>query len=145
MLLKVHSKTGIDVSPLFKITPGLSRGLCGCGDICGALVGGGLVLGMIYGKEIDKNHPFTLIKTGLIALIEGNAVFEKEELHPSFSAGSRVSRLYRVFVNKFGSANCSDILHGEQINIKEVCQEIINAVSQWTVELIKVGPKFWTG
>ncbi len=138
MLLKVRSETGIDVTPLFKITPGLSKGLCGCGDICGALVSGGLILGLVYGKEIDKNHPFTLIKTGLIALIKGNAVFEKKELHPSFSAGSRVGRLYRAFVNKFGSANCRDILNRKQTNIKNTCKDIINAVSQWTVELISL-------
>jgi len=138
VLLKVNSETGINMSPLFKITPGLSGGLAGCGDICGALVGGALALGMVYGKEIDKRHPFTLVKAGLVALKEGSAIFEKEELHPSFAASFRVSYLYRAFINKFGSANCRDILPQGQKNIEEIerCKEVINSVGQWTSELI---------
>ncbi len=139
VLLEIGFKTGIDMSPLLKITPGLSLGLAGRGDICSALVGGALALGMVYGKEIDKRRPFTLIKAGLVALKEGNAIFQKEDLHPSFTTSFRVSHLYRAFVNKFGSANCRDILPKGQANIEqiELCKEIIHTVSQWTTELIK--------
>lgn len=139
VLLEIGSKTGINMSPLLKITPGLSGGLAGCGDICGALVGGALALGMVYGKEIDKKRPFTLIKAGLVALKEGSAIFEKEELHPSFTTSFRVSYLYRAFVNKFGSANCCDILPQGQTNIEEIelCKEIIHTVSQRINELMK--------
>jgi C_GCAxxG_C_C family probable redox protein len=138
VLLKVNSETGINMSPLFKITPGLSGGLAGCGDICGALVGGALALGMVYGREIDKRQPLLLIKAGLVALKEGSAVFEKEELHPSFTTSFRVSRLYRAFINKFGSADCRDILPQGHTNIEEIerCKEVINTVGQWTSELI---------
>jgi C_GCAxxG_C_C family probable redox protein len=138
VLLKVNSETDINMSPLFKITPGLSGGLAGCGDICGALVGGALALGIVYGREIDKRQPFTLIKAGLVALKEGSAVFEKEELHPSFTTSFRVSHLYRAFINKFGSADCRDILPQGQTNIEEIglCKEVICKVGQWTSELI---------
>jgi C_GCAxxG_C_C family probable redox protein len=138
VLLKVNSETGIDMSPLFKITPGLSGGLAGCGDICGALVGGALAFGMVYGKEIDKRRPFTLIKAGLVALKEGSAIFEKEGLHPCFTTSFRVSHLYRAFINKFGSADCRDILPQGQTNIEEIglCKEVICTVGQWTSELI---------
>jgi C_GCAxxG_C_C family probable redox protein len=138
VLLKVNSETGINMSPLFKITPGLSGGLAGCGDICGALVGGALALGIVYGKEIDKRQPFPLIKAGLVALKEGSAIFEKEELHPSFAASFRVSRLYRAFINKFGSADCRDILPQGKTSIEEIglCKEVICTVGQWTSELI---------
>jgi C_GCAxxG_C_C family probable redox protein len=137
VLLKVNSETGIAMSPLFKITPGLSGGLAGCGDICGALVGGALALGMVYGKEIDKRRPFTLIKAGMVALKEGSAIFEKEELHPCFTTSFRVSHLYRAFINKFGSADCRDILPQGRINIEEIglCKEVICTVGQWTSEL----------
>ena len=139
VLLEISSKTGIDVSPLLKVTSGLSRGLAGCGDICGALVGGALAIGMVHGKEVDNKRPFTLIKAGLAILKEGSAIFEKEELHPSFAASFRVSHLYKKFVNKFGSVNCCDILPHAKIDIEEneVCKEIIHAVSQWTEELVR--------
>ncbi len=138
VLLKVNSETGINMSPLFKITPGLSGGLAGCGDICGALVGGALALGMVYGKEVDKRQPLLLIKAGLVALKEGGAIFEKEDLHPSFATSFRVSHLYRAFINKFGSADCRDILPQGQTNIEEIelCKEVIYAVGKWTSELM---------
>ena len=134
VLLQISLKKGLNIDPLLKITPGLSGGLSFQGDICGALVGGALALGAVYGKEIGRTHPFTLMKAGLFALKEGEEVFHREWLHPSFRASSRVGILYRAFTSRFGSADCHSILKGRPSTGQ--CKEVIEAVSKWTAELI---------
>ncbi len=134
VLLRISLKKRLNIDPLLKITPGLSGGLSFQGDICGALVGGALALGSVYGKEIAKICPLTLMKAGLFAFKDGGQVFHKEWLHPSFRASSRVSLLYRAFTARFGSADCRMILKGEP-SIKQ-CKEVIETVSKWTTTLI---------
>ena len=72
---------------VFKAASGLSGGVGGQGDICGAVLGAGLALGMVYGRKRDDI---------------GNMDALRE-------SGVPVAKLYKWFETEFGSATCRDI------------------------------------
>ena len=77
---------------VFKAASGLAGGIGGMRSACGALVGGSLVLGLKYGREVNdlKKSPEEAIDSALVA----------SEL---------VGKLYKWFEREFGSAICSNI------------------------------------
>ena len=92
MLLAVAEKHNIQSN----IIPGIASGFCGgmsrTAGLCGALVGGVMALGMLYGRKSSEDSP-----KKIYALSE---------------------RLVRDFEKHLGSRNCSDIL-GCDISTRE--------------------------
>ena len=92
MLLAVAEKHSIQSD----IIPGIATGFCGgmsrTAGLCGALVGGVMALGILYGRKSSKDSP-----KKIYALTE---------------------RLVHDFEKQLGSRNCSDIL-GCDISTRE--------------------------
>ncbi|MGB3478953.1 MAG: hypothetical protein WBB67_07315, partial [bacterium] len=91
----------------------------------------------VYGSELQRTQPTRLFRAALVAMKEGSRVFQNEHLHPSFKTSLRVGRLYRKFVSRFGSADCTDIL-GKTYESKTrgFCEEIARSTAQLTLDLI---------
>ena len=139
-LSRIDSRLHFGPGALSKAARGFSGGIAFQGDICGAFMGGVLALGILYGTELEKMQPTRIFKAGWVAMKEGSRVFQKEDLHPSFRTSLRVSRLYRGFVSRFGSANCKDIL-GHFKN-RDLCEEIAGYTAQCTLTLHKQKPYY---
>ena len=134
-------KSGLEssLSSISTMTRGFSGGIGFQGDVCGALMGGVLALGMAHGTELQRRQPTRLFRAGLAAMKEGSAVFENEHLHPSFRASSRVSRLYRKFVLQFGSADCAHILDRAHASKNSAfCAHIAESIAESASALINV-------
>jgi hypothetical protein len=68
---------------------------------------------------------------------QGSRVFQHEELHPSFRASLRVSKLYRGFVSRYGSTDCAEILSkANKSKNSHFCEEIARSTSDLTLDLI---------
>ena len=72
---------------IFKAASGFGGGMGMLGDTCGALVGAGMMLGLVYGRGRDE-------------------IENMEQLRES---GVPVAKLYKWFQTEFGSATCRDI------------------------------------
>lgn len=137
VLSRIESQLNLNLASVLKISRGFSGGIAFQGDICGALIGGVLALGMTYGTEPQSTKPARLLRTGLVAMQQGSRVFQHEELHPSFRASLRVSRLYREFVSRFGSTDCTEILSkANKSKNSHFCEEIAQSTSDLTLDLI---------
>jgi C_GCAxxG_C_C family probable redox protein len=137
VLLQIESRLNLNLSSILKISQGFSGGIAFQGDICGAFMGGVFALGIVYGSELQRTQPTRLFRATLVAMKEGSRVFQNEHLHPSFKTSLRVGRLYRKFVSRFGSADCTDIL-GKTYESKTrgFCEEIARSTAQLTLDLI---------
>lgn len=137
VLSKIETQLNIDLSSLKNISRGFSGGIAFQGDICGALIGGALALGVVYGTGLHSTKPIRLIKAGLAAVYQGNRIFQQEDLHPSFRASLRVSNLYNGFVLKFRNTNCNEILREAQ-KYKNInfCEGIVRNTSESTLNII---------
>jgi len=137
VLSRIEPQLNLNLASILKNSRGFSGGIAFQGDICGALIGGVLALGIIYGTELQSTKPVRFLRAGLVAMQQGSRVFQHEDLHPSFRASLRVSRLYRGFVSQFGSTNCTEIL-GKANNSKNshFCEEIAQSTSDLTLDLI---------
>ena len=137
VLSRIEPQLNLNLASLLKISRGFSGGIAFQGDICGALMGGVLALGIIYGTELQSTKPVRFLRTGLVAMQQGSRVFQHEDLHPSFRAGLRVSKLYRGFVSQFGSTNCTEILgKANKSKNSHFCEEIAQSTSDLTLDLI---------
>jgi C_GCAxxG_C_C family probable redox protein len=139
VLSRIEPSLEVDLGAIPNMTRGFSGGIGFQGDVCGALMGGVLALGMAYGTELQMRHPTKVFRAGLVAMKEGSRVFQNEHLHPSFRASLRVGRLYRRFVSQFGSADCTDIIgrtHGTKN--RDFCEQIAHSTAQSALDLIDV-------
>ncbi|MCK4390455.1 MAG: C-GCAxxG-C-C family protein [Desulfobacterales bacterium] len=137
VLSRIESQLKLNLDSISRMTQGFSGGIAFQGDICGALMGGVLALGTVYGTELQRTQPAMVFRAGFAAMKEGSRVFQNEDLHPSFKTSLRVGKLYRKFVSRFGSADCTDIL-GKACRPKnrDLCEEIAQTTSQFTLDLI---------
>lgn len=88
----------------FRAASGLHGGIGGKGDVCGALLGASLMLGLMFGKDLNKsNKPMQPHKPG--------------ELDVPLRL---VSELYKWFKKEFGSVKCRSIRKSKE---KEVDAE----------------------
>ena len=139
VLSRIESQLNLNLASVLKISRGFSGGIAFQGDICGALIGGVLALGMTYGTEPRSTKPVRLLRTGLVAIQQGSRVFQHEELHPSFRASLRVSKLYKGFVSRFGSTDCTEILSkANKSKNSHFCEEIARSTSDLTLDLISI-------
>ncbi|HID28797.1 MAG TPA: C_GCAxxG_C_C family protein [Desulfobacterales bacterium] len=128
-----------DLGSVLKATQGFSGGIAFQGDICGALMGGVFAIGVVHGTELPRTHPTRLFRAGLVAMKEGSRVFQNEDLHPSFKTSLRAGKLYREFVSRFGSADCTDILgKTDKSKSRDFCEEIAESTARFTLDLIDV-------
>lgn len=72
---------------VFKAASGLAGGVGLMGDVCGSLLGAGMMLGLIYGRERGELEDFEKLKSSSVP----------------------VAKLYKWFEKEFGSATCHDI------------------------------------
>lgn len=139
VLLRIESQLNRNLASILKISRGFSGGIAFQGDICGALVGGVLALGMTHGTEPQSTKPVRLLRTGLVAMQQGSRVFQHEDIHPSFRASLRVSKLYREFVSRFGSTDCTEILSKANKSKNSLfCKEVARSTSDLTLNLISI-------
>ncbi len=136
----LESQSNLDLNRFAKTLSGFSGGIACQGNICGALMGGVLALGLVYGHNPQTNQLTkpNLLKSGWAIMRSGHLAFRDEKLHPSFAASNRASMLYRHFVSRFTSADCKSIRLA--CNLAEnggSCQQIITYVSNLTSCLIK--------
>ncbi|MCK4604654.1 MAG: C-GCAxxG-C-C family protein, partial [Deltaproteobacteria bacterium] len=137
VLSRIEPQLNLNLASILKISRGFSGGIAFQGDICGALMGGVLALGIIYGTELQSTKPVRFLRTGLVAMQQGSRVFQHEDLHPSFRASLRVSKLYREFVSQFGSTDCTEILSkANKSKNSHFCKEIAQSTSDLTLDLI---------
>ncbi len=141
VLSRIERRLDPGLSLLLKATRGFTGGIGFQGDVCGALMGGVLALGVAYGSELERTHPATLFKAGLMAMKEGGRVFDDEHLHPSFRTSLRVGRLYRKFVSQFGSANCTAILgQARRQKNRDFCDQVAEGCAQLALSMIEAQP-----
>lgn len=137
VLSRIEPQLNLNLDSLLKNSWGFTGGIAFQGDICGALIGGVLALGIIYGTELQSTKPVRFLRAGLVAMQQGSRVFQHKDLHPSFRAGLRVSKLYRGFVSQFGSTNCTEILgKANKSKNSHFCEEIAQSTSDLTLDLI---------
>lgn len=97
---------------LVKAMTGLAGGLGGCGKNCGALTGGVCMLSLFAGR----GEP------------EEEADPELEEM---------VSEFLAWFEERFGSADCGDIIRSDKANIPGTCPQLILASCQKALEILR--------
>lgn len=138
VLAAIENELNLDLSSVITASRGFSGGIASQGDICGALLGGVLALGAVYGPDLKRIHSARAFRVGLLALKEGSRIFRRENLHPSFKTSSRVSHLYRSFVARFGSADCTGIL-GEthRPGDRDLYAEITRSASRLTLDVME--------
>jgi C_GCAxxG_C_C family probable redox protein len=139
VLSRIKPRLESDLGSISTMARGFSGGIGFQGDVCGALMGGVLALGIAYGTQLQRRHPTKLFRAGLVAMKEGSAVFENEHLHPSFRASSRVGTFYRQFVRQFGSADCAHILDKTHVpKNRAFCEHIAQSTAESASALINV-------
>lgn len=137
VLSRIERRLDLGLSSLLKATRGFTGGIGFQGDVCGALMGGVLALGVAHGRGLERTQPATLFRAGLMAMKEGSRVFDDEHLHPSFRTSLSVGRLYRKFVSQFGSANCTDILgQARRQKNKDFCDQVAEGTAQLALGLM---------
>ena len=137
VLSRIEPQLNLNMASILKNSRGFSGGIAFKGDICGALIGGVLALGIIYGTELQSTKPVRFLRTGWVAMQQGSRVFQHEDLHPSFRASLRVSKLYRGFVSQFGSTSCNEILgKANKYKNSHFCEKIAQSTSDLTLDLI---------
>lgn len=97
---------------LVKAMTGLAGGLGGCGKNCGALTGGVCMLSLFAGRGAPE-----------------------EEADPELE--TMVSEYLAWFEERFGSADCGDIIQGDKANIPLTCPDLIQACAQKALELLE--------
>jgi C_GCAxxG_C_C family probable redox protein len=139
VLSHIESRLNLNIGPISRIARGFSGGIAFQGDICGALMGGVLALGIMYGTDLRKTQHSRLFRAGLAAMKEGSRVFQNEHLHPSFKTSLRVGMLYKKFVSQFGSADCIDILGKvSRSKNRDSCEKIARSAAQLALDLMSV-------
>jgi C_GCAxxG_C_C family probable redox protein len=143
VLKEFRTHSSIDTTYLNTLLSGFSGGIAFQGDVCGALMAGIVILGLIYGNN-PQTHRQTgkrLLKSGWQIMRQGNKAFEHEGLHPSFAASQRAALLYRDFVSQFKSADCKDIRKGCTCsqNLKD-CQYVAKYVAHVTRNILETNP-----
>jgi C_GCAxxG_C_C family probable redox protein len=138
VLAQIEPRLELDLGSIPNMTQGFSGGIGFQGDVCGALMGGVLTLGIAHGTELQRRQPTKLFRAGVVAMKEGSRVFQNEHLHPSFKTSLRVGWLYRKFVSQFGSADCADILVRHQLKNRDFCEQIARTTAQLVSSLIDV-------
>lgn len=137
VLSRIEPQLNLNLTSILKISRGFSGGIAFQGDICGALMGGVLALGIIYGTELQSIKPVRFLRTGLVAIQQGSRVFQHEDLHPSFRTSLRVSKLYKEFASQFGSTDCTEILSkANKSKDSHFCEELAQSTSDLTLDLI---------
>lgn len=133
-LAAVQKSLGIEDNMVFKAATGLAGGVGLMGiSACGALLGGTLVIGQLFGRELSN-----------FADPEG----------VRFQVYEMTKRLHDRFITEYGSSNCHDIqksVFGRSYNLWDTedfkrfdedgghttkCPEVVGKAAQWTVELI---------
>lgn len=108
----------------FKAATGLGGGVGRMGDICGALSGGVMAIGLQHGRAVEK---------------------DKESGPKSYALAEK---LYGVFEKEFGSPTCYDII---KINLRdeeertrwansggpESCKELVKKTARLTKQVIE--------
>lgn len=97
---------------LVKAMTGLAGGLGGCGKNCGALTGGVCMLSLFAGRGAPE-----------------------EEADPELE--TMVSEYLAWFEERFGSADCGDIIQGDKANIPLTCPDLIQACAQKALKLLE--------
>lgn len=91
-LLAIQEVFGLENETLFKAVSGLAGGVGRMQSTCGALLAGGLALGIKYGRELaDLEKPQDIVA---------------EKLNKSFEP---VGKLYKWFEREFGTVICYEI------------------------------------
>jgi C_GCAxxG_C_C family probable redox protein len=90
--LALQETFGIRDDSAFRASAGLHGGIGGKNDVCGALLGAGLMLGLMFGKDIEEEKKQTSPKNG-----EPDAAIRL------------TGELYRWFKKEFGSVKCRSI------------------------------------
>ncbi len=85
MLLGLVQALGIESAGVPRIATGLGGGVARHGEVCGALIGAALALGLKYGRESGEDSA------------------AKKDMY------SRVDRLIRRFEEEFGSIRCREL------------------------------------
>jgi len=146
VLKRMESRLNVDLSSIKEISRGFSGGIALQGDICGALMGAVLALGVLYGRDLRERHHSQLFRAGLVAMKEGSRVFHQEDLHPSFRASLRVGKLYERFVSEFGSADCLHILGKVSPSTqRDFCENVAQRTAQLAMEFTDVQPMAYAG
>jgi len=139
VLSRIESRLDLNLGSILRVSQGFSGGIGFQGDVCGALMGGVLALGIAYGTELQMTQPTKLFRTGLVAMKEGGKVFQNEHLHPSFRTSLHVGKLYGKFVSEFGSADCIDILGKvSRPKNRDYCEKIAQSTAQLALDFIDV-------
>jgi len=123
---------GIDDEGVFKAASGLADGIGLTGDgSCGALTGGGMVIGLVYGR--DREH--------------------HEDMMASMKSYLMCKELLEDFVERYGSCRCYDIqekLMGRTYNMydpqelqdafnsgmMDTCSGVVGRAAEKTAEII---------
>jgi len=123
---------GIENEQLSRAASALTGGLGRMGKTCGALIGGALVLGLVFGRSDPKE--------GLEGLIE---------------AQKATYDLVKKFEAEFGSTECYSLTQCDLTNLdtfkdfiegprfKEICCNIVPKTAGMACDIIKKGPMGW--
>jgi C_GCAxxG_C_C family probable redox protein len=115
----VSEELGLDKDTLLRIATPFGGGLAGNGSVCGSLIAAYILLGATRGREsLDEDRS---------------------------AAAEPASRIYQKFCQRFGSANCREIVgydkkdpqavaeFGEKVK-REICTPMTQEVTGWILE-----------
>lgn len=123
---------GVENEQLSKSASALTGGLGRSGKTCGALLGGALVLGSVYGRSDPQEGVEGLIK-----------------------AQKATYDLVKKFEAEFGSTECYSLTKSDLTNLdtfkdfiegpgfKEICCKIVPKTAGMVCDIIQKGPKGW--
>ncbi len=119
---------------VFKSASGLAGGLGLSGDVCGALLGGAMVLSVRYGRTFDNFEDSDKVR---------------------YVSYKMVKKLREQFLNEFGSTKCQDIqrkLMGRSYNLwdekemeifeahgghEDKCPSVCKKATEWVIKLLE--------
>jgi C_GCAxxG_C_C family probable redox protein len=133
VLLKIHETNplpGFEDSTM-RVASNLGGGIAGWGDICGALIGGAMVIGLIYGTDGDETLP----------------KFDEERL----KVRKITVELIKEFETRWGHIGCRYLLgcasctpeerakRGEELKAKgeSHCDEYVDWAAEKTLTILK--------
>lgn len=133
VLRTIQETFGYECNDVFKTAFGFGGGLARMKSVCGALIGGYMGLGLVFGRGWGdfKGNPWPT---------EKRLKIYQDKFH----------KLYNKFVSEYGSDNCYDLI-GFDLNIPEEyqqfqdpvkhseCERRCGKVARWTAELILEG------
>ncbi len=141
-LLVIQELLNIPVGDSLKAATGFSGGIGRIGLVCGALTGGIMTLGLLYGRDLQTmKHPDEHIRINL-----------KEEI--DVKLGGLIKKLCEKFKDEYGSFICNDIetkLFGRPFDKwnpadreekerlgghKDKCPMVVGKAARWVLELI---------